>query len=425
MKELLKAPYIMWKLKRNQRLKPAELRKLQNKKLRAIIKHSYNYVPYYHKLFSENRLRPDDIKTIDDLDKIPISNKNDIKDSPLEETVAANIDLSKCRTLRTSGTTGTPLSIYMEKKAMLIHQLQIFRWQLSCGDKMTNRHMAIGASWLRTHPIQNIGIFKTKHVSAFDSLETQIEKIGKFDPKTIIAYPSCVRILAKEIKDRDIQGINIHLIFTGGERLDEYTRKLTREAFDAETFNSYGASEVGGICRECVKRTGYHISGDSVLVEIIRDCERVSTGEEGEITVTNLTNYAMPFIRYNMKDLGILMEDECSCGSPFPLMRITQGRKSDIVQLPDGRVIPALTVYGGLSQIQGIKQLQVIQETIDHFTVKIMKESKFTDATYEEVKRNLKQKLGDVKIEVLIVDSIPREHSGKFKQFITKFPVTS
>ena len=418
---LLKAPLMMIRLMRNQRLKPPELRELQNKKLRAIIKHSYNHVPYYHHLFKEAKIKPSDIKSIDDLNKIPISKKEHIVNLPLEKLIATNINLNNCMTLRTSGTTGNPLSLYWEIKARLTFFLQHYRWQLECGDKITNKHVVIGARWVPVHPFQKIGIFETKRISNFENIETQIEEIKKFKPDTLIAYPSCVRILAKEAKEKG-EEIKLSLIFTSGEILDEHTRKLARDVLNAEIFDGYGANEVGGVCTECVKHEGYHIWSDSVIVEITRDGEPVSTGERGEITATNLTNYAMPFIRYNVEDLGILIENECSCGSPFPLMKITEGRKSDIVQLPDGKAISALSVYSCLLPIQGIKQFQMTQEKTDRFTVKIVKDSKFTDTTIEEVKQTLKQRLGDVEVEVFVVDNIPKEKSGKFRQFITKVP---
>lgn len=410
----------MMKLMHNRRLKPSELRELQNKKLRAMIRHSYNYVPYYHYLFKEAKIRPSDIKSIDDLHKIPISKKEDILKLPREKLIATNIDLDKCLILSTSGTTGTPLSLYWEIEARLMFFLQHYRWQLDCGDKITNKHAVIGARWVPVHPLQKLRIFETKRISNFESVEMQLEEIKKYNPATLITYPSCIRILAKEARERGVDEIKLRLIFTSGEILDEYTRRLAREVFNAEIFDGYGANEVGGVCTECIKHEGYHIWSDSVIVEITRNGETVSMGEQGEITATNLTNYAMPFIRYNVEDLGVLIEDECSCGSPFPLMRVTEGRKSDIIQLPDGRAISALSVYSCLIPIQGIKQFQMIQESTDEFTVKIVKDSKFTDATVEEAKQLLKQRLGDVKINVLIVDNIPREKSGKFRQFITK-----
>jgi len=419
----MKIPFLIQMLMHNQRLRPTEVRELQNKKLKALVEYSYKYVPYYHSLFAEKGLHPDDIKCVDDLDKIPILKKKDVRDSPLEEITAMNIDLNKCWMLRTSGTTGTPLSIYWEKEARLIRYLRDYIFQLNCGDRITNRRVIL-AGWMPDPPksIQKIGLFKTKRISPFDDLETQIEQIRNFGPKTMITWPSCVTELCKEIEEKEIQGINLRLVFTGGELLDEHKRNIIRETFEADLFDSYGANEVGVISYECVEHAGYHVESDSIILEITKDGEVVSPGEEGEITVTNLDNRAMPFIRYNLEDLGILTNDECSCGNSFPLMKLTCGRKSDTIQLPSGRKVSAGRVYFDLNLIPGIRQFQVIQEKIDQLVVKIVKNSKFTEENYNEIMQIFRQRLGNLELDVLFVDNIQRDKSGKFKPFITRIP---
>ncbi len=288
--------------------------------------------------------------------------------------------------------------------------------------------MLVDIDWVPIHPIQKLGIFKSKIISVFGDIETQIREIREFNPQTINCLPSFIDVFAKEIRERDEKGINPHLIFTGGEMLTQYVRRLVREVFNAEAFSRYGAVEVGTISSECIEHIGFHVDSDSTLVEITRDGEPVSLGKEGEITVTNFTNYAMPFIRYNFGDLGSMIADHCSCGINFPMMNITLGRKSDVVRLPDGKTIPALSVWGNLVWIQGIKQLQVVQEKVDRFIIKIVKSSNFTTETCREVEQMLKQKLGNVEnveIETCIVDEIPREKTGRYhklKQFVTKIP---
>lgn len=408
------------RIMRNRRLNPTDLKRFQDKKLRAIVKHSYDHVQYYHSLFKEAKLKPDDIKTTEDLEKIPVSKKKNIRDLPLEKTVATNIDLNNCFRWNTSGSSGVTMTVYWEKKAMLMQHILYPLLQLNYGVKITDRQVVIGADWVPIHPIQKMGIFKTKRISPFDKLNTQIKKIQKFDPKTMTAYPSCARVLAKEIKDRNIHGIEMRSIFTGGETLDQYTRRLIENTFEAEIFDCYGANEVGAVSIECAKHCGYHIFEDLVIFEVLRDGEQASVGEEGEITVTNLTNHAMPFIRYNVEDQGSLIEDQCSCGNSFPLMKISQGRKSDVIHLSDGRVISALAVYCRLPYASGIKQFQVVQEGLDKFAVKIMKETTFTNKTSEEIKQTLRSLLGDVEIDVVAVDNIRKEKTGKSRQFISK-----
>jgi phenylacetate-CoA ligase len=389
-KLLLYSPFEIRRLRKNRRCKKDDLRNLQNNKLKALVNHSYKNVPRYRLLFKKANLSPDDIKTIDDLPKIPISRKEDLVNVSLKDNVASNVDLSNCVLRRTSGSTGIPLSIYWDKKARLKSNLMQKEWQLDCGDKITNKQVVIGVAWVYIHPSQKIGIFRTKRISAFEDPKTQIEQIKEYNPKTMIAYPSSARVLSKIIKKEDSDQINIERIFTGGEMLNSYTRKLVKEKFEADIFDSYGATEVGGISQECVKHTGYHVREDMIIAEIIQEDEILSSGEEGEITVTNLENYAMPILRYNLMDLGFLVEDTCSCGSYFSLMKITQGRKSDVIKLSNGKLVPAIEVYGGLDYIIDLKQFQITQHKIDYFTVKIVENSQLKNSVKEEVQRIFK-----------------------------------
>ena len=115
----LKAPFMMMQLWRNQQLEPQELKKLQEKKLRAMVKHSYENVAYYHERFRRANLKPDDVRTMEDLAKIPILTKKTLKSLPTEKIVARNIDLNSCTMHPTSGTSGTPLIVYWDKTAQL------------------------------------------------------------------------------------------------------------------------------------------------------------------------------------------------------------------------------------------------------------------------------------------------------------------
>ncbi len=415
----LEIPFILLGLVRNKRLNLEDIERLQSKKLRKLIKHSYDNVDYYHRLFKRSHLSPEDIRTIEDLDKIPISRKTDFAGLELKERTASNIDLSKCLERRTSGSSGIGLQCYREKKTSVVNLLRNYLWQLEVGDRISNRHVDLGGHWVPNHPFERLRIFPTKRISPFLDVGAQIKQIVDYHPKTILGLPSAIRILAKELKSH-LYDITIPLIFTGGELLDEHTRQLAQESFDGEVFDSYGMIEVGGISKECYTHNGYHVWSDLVFLETVRNGNRVSPGEHGDIVVTGLVNHATPIIRYNSEDTGILMDDECSCGSHFPLMRITEGRKSDTILLCDGKSVAAHAVCAGLCEIYDIKQFQVIQDGIGHFVVKVVKESGFNDTTLESITQVFRKTIGKVSVDILLVDDIPRLESGKFKQFIIK-----
>jgi phenylacetate-CoA ligase len=415
---LIVAPFLILRLIHTNRLSRDEIIRLQNKKLRRLIKHSFEKVPYYNKLFRASGIRPEDIRTVDDLDKIPISKKSNFSDVGLRETVASNIDLRECVLHRTSGTSGIKLEVYRHKRFNLTNLLHLYLWQLEVGDKIRNRHLTIGGCWISPTPFGRMGILPMKRVSPFEDTSMQIKQIIEYDPSVLLSLPSALRVIAKEIIHQQVR-VKIPLIFAGGEKLDNHTRQLAQEAFDAEVFEGFGMTEVGTISGECRAHIGQHVWSDNVFVEISRDGERVSSGEKGCITVTGLNGYAMPFIRYNSEDIGMLIDDECVCGLHSPLLRITEGRMSDLILLNDGRQIPAHELCVSLYPIQGIKQFQVIQESVNRFIVKVVK-SGCIEGLYENIAQTFEQKIGNVDVEVLIVDDIPRLKSGKFKQFLSK-----
>jgi phenylacetate-CoA ligase len=415
----LTAPFMFLNLMRNKNLRRNQIITLQNKKLRRLIKHSFEHVYYYNRLFRTSGIRPEDIRTVDDLKKIPISRKTDLSNLDLKEKVASNMDLRKANVAKTSGSSGINLEFYRGKKDLVTNLLRHYLFALEVGDKPHNRRIEIGHLLPRPFPFGRIGFFPTKDISPFENTMTYIKEIKAFDPSVLLGFPSSIRVIAKEIINQQIK-VKIPMIFAGGEVVDIHTRQLAKTAFDAEIFETYGMTEVGGICGECRFHRGQHVWGDQVIVEIIRDGEKISPGERGLITVTSLSRHYTPFIRYNTEDIGILIDTDCVCGSQFQLMKITEGRSSDTILLNNGRVVSAHGVCADLNAFSGVKQLQVIQESRDRFTVKVVEINGFHNNPHKEIVEYFRQRIGKVDVKVSVVDEIPRLKSGKLKLFISK-----
>jgi phenylacetate-CoA ligase len=418
--KLTSLPFIIQEWKRTQNLKVNQLRDLQNKKLRAIVKHSYNHVPYYHKLFKKENLTPDDIATIEDLKKIPITKKTDISNLPTKEITANNFDLSKCEVRNTSGSSGIPLVCYRDGKDYLKRCFDEYLFHLSHNEKIRDKRVLIGGIVPPPpNTLQRMGVLQTKDVSPLRPPREQIEEIKEYDAKVLLTNPSSALAISKEARESDTKGIELSLIFAVGEFLCGSTRRFIEETFEAKVIDQYGATEVGKISRECNEHS-YH-THHNIIVQTTKDDETLFPGEEGEITVTNIANFAQPFIRYDLQDSGLILEDECSCGLPFPLMKLTSGRLTDFISLPDGRFISALEANDFLSFMHTeLKQYQVTQEDKDRLTVKLVKGKGFKENTITEIKKTYAKNLGvDIKIDVLVVNDIPKEKSGKFKLFKT------
>jgi len=418
---LLWTPFCINDVIQKTRLKEEQIAKYQEKKLKKIIKHSYENVWYYKQLFKKVKITPNDIKSISDLQKIPVSEKEDYRDLSLEKICAQNYKINNTWKYPSSGTSGIPLPNPYEQKAMLKQFIHFFVTQLNRGVKITDKQVVLGADWILTTKIQNIlKVFSFKKIDLSQGSEIMLNLISKYKPKIMVAYPSAAMIIAKEIRENNINETSIQKIFLSGENLTPYSKKYIADAYCAEVFNDYGANEVGGIAIECLKGNN-HIWGDSVIVEILKAGESVSFSEEGDIPVSPLTNFVNPFIRYNLHDVGIRVEETCSCDNNYPLMEIIQGRANDLIYLPDGSIVPVLRINPIIATEPGTKQFQVIQEKTDYIRIKIIKGKNFdSDKTINQITSKLGKVLGEIIINVEVIDEIPKQSTGKLKSFISK-----
>jgi len=181
--------------------------------------------------------------------------------------------------------------------------------------------------------------------------------------------------------------------------------------------------EFGAMAWECAPHRGFHINTDTVLLETVRDGTVVETGKKGRIVATGLYFYAMPFIRYDTGDVGILSRKHCPCGRGLPLLEKLEGRCDDLVSLPDGRVLPPeFSIF--LRNIKGIRQYRVVQEKIDALLVYLVLEANPSSDLVERVKEGIKTSVGEaVTVGVKIVDEIPLDGSGKLRSVISYVPV--
>ena len=412
--------------RKNQWLKTPELERIQEKKLRAIISHAYHNVPFYHKLFDSVGVKPDDIKTVDDLSMIPIITKSQVRHAG-NDIIAKGINLNKCEKDRTSGSTGEPLTIVFDKKYIELYRMVHGRTLLENGCRLFRD--SIASITARCHSqdeskslLQYIGLRKRYCISVYEDTSNQIRLLKKIKPDVLMGYPSSIKLLAMAVQEKDIKEIHPRLVFSAAELLDTDTRKLINSIFGVDMIDYYGSMEGSGMMAwECREHSGYHMNIDSVVMEFIKDGERVAAGERGEIVLTNLHSYAMPFIRYKIGDIGIPSDEECPCGRGLPLIEGIEGRMHDLIKLSGGRVLSPYKITSILVFIPGIAQFRLIQESEDEFLLHLVKGKEFCQETIEKVGGGLKNILGaGVHLEIQILDEIPIDPSGKIRSIISK-----
>jgi len=420
--------YYLWKIRRVQWLRCSELEELQNLKLKAIIKHAYENVPYYHKLFGSVRLKPRDIRTKEDLIKIPITTKKVLQKLSISERVAKGVDIYKCIKSRTSGSTGEPLDVFLSKKEMgyrIAMQTRVYGLNLIMKKANILSPETFGRKGLLKvlrKGLNHIGLRRRYDLSVFEEPRELAQKLMKIKPDVIESFPSIMKLIAEYVKQMNIHEITPKLIFTRAELLNTGDRNQIETAFSTKITDLYGTVESGIFAWECEKHQGYHINSDIVMLEAIRDNQQVY-GQEGEIVCTDLTNYTMPFIRYGLQDIAILSQERCGCGSSFPLIRLLQGRCEDFITLPSGKIVSPRLLSVSLVKIEGIRQYRLIQDDINTFNAQIVKGQDFRESSIEEFKSVLRKLVGkEIEIDVDIVDEIQREKSGKIRPIVSRVP---
>ena len=401
--------------------------KIQEKKLRAIVKHAYENVEFYHKKFDSLGLKPGDVKSVEDLKKLPIISKQEMRDNYPEGIVAKGVDVKKCKTYRTSGSTGIPLTVLLDERAedyrAALFGRPFFECGLSFSDRMVEivdeRHVKRDKKWY-----QHLGCLRRFYVSAAQRADEQLHLIAAYKPDAIFGYSSWLYLLAKSMSKAGSEQLSPRLVFSTAEILTQEQRRCVESGFKVDVLDFYGCVEVERVAWECRERVGYHMDVDSVVTEFVKDNEEVSQGERGNLILTCLYNYAMPLIRYNIEDIAVPSNEKCTCGRGLPLMKNIEGRADDMVTAPSGKIFVPENFAQMMRIVPGIGQYKVIQQKKDEIIVQIVKGTGFSQNTVKMVRQEIKRILGsDVHVKPFIVSEIERDSSGKLRAVVSKVPI--
>lgn len=401
---------------------------LQNVRLRKIVRHSYENVPYYKEVFDALKLKPEDIMTTEDLPKLPILEKDTVRKLP-QSLLAKNIDSKEIILQYTSGTTGTPINVYntldglqfshaLEFLVRYIYGITLKSSQASFIGRIIVPHYQTKPPFWHYNIFLNQYIFSSYHMSD-QYLPYYIEKLEDYQPDEIVGYPSSIYILAKFIVKHNIRSIRPKVIFGNSEPILDHHREVMEEAFLCPIREWYSSTEQAFFGYQCPYEN-YHIVHPYGIVEIIDSNDNnLNYGEVGDLVCTGLTNYAMPLIRYRIGDSASTGKVDCPCGNKSMVFKEILGRSDDILVTPDGKSIGRLDpVFKGL---KGIKECQIIQKEINRILLKIVKDESFSEKDTEILISSLVKRIGTtMKIQLEYIDEIPRGSNGKFRTVISE-----
>ncbi|HKZ95121.1 MAG TPA: AMP-binding protein [Candidatus Bathyarchaeia archaeon] len=391
--------------------------------MRAMVRYAYDNVPFYHKLLNAINVKPTEIKTVNDLKRLPIISRRQVQEN-YASIISREFNPAKCAKHKTSGSTGVPLTVLTDYRTLEPSWAVSLRQFFESGGRLLDKQVRLrGPGGNPPHAgarpfSEHIGIFRTEWVTIVDEISDAVLSFLKaYKPDVMIGYPGFFQLLSEKTRGE----LSPRIIFCMGETLSSRCRALMGSAFEARTFDSYGCTETGDIAWECPdEHAGYHINIDSVIVEFINEGESVAPGEEGEIVLTYLFNHAMPFIRYKIGDVGVPIEEQCSCGRTLPLMRSIKGRADDFIVLPDGRKVSPLGILN-MENFAGVSEYRIIQEKRDLIEVWLKMPEHYSDDSVKKCVSALRRSLGEgVQIKPRIVEEIPRDNSGKLRRVISK-----
>lgn len=409
-----------------------QIRELQWQKLERILDHAYKTSPFYTKRFHSAGINPSDIRSPEDMLKLPPLLKDDIQNNG-DELKSKDFSESDIIKDKTGGSTGSPLIFYYDQERLYSRQAATIRhdrwttWDI--GQKMallwgaasdlSGFHSIKGR--IRNLLLSRRVILDTSSIDE-DKLWNFAQKLKRYNSKFFLAYANSMVLFAKFVRENNITWINPTAIITSAEVLLPENRTLIETVFGCKVYNRYGCRELAVIASECAYHTGLHMNAESLYIEFVRDGRYSKPGEIGEIIVTDLLNYGMPLIRYKIGDMGSPIDKVCLCGRGLPLMDMVSGRVTDFIVTPDEKLISgvALATYV-ITNIPGIKQIQLVQESKEQVKIRLVQNENFTKESLSKLNSNVIKFLGNkIRTDIEYVDNIPFERSGKYRFSISK-----
>ena len=390
----------------------------QTERLKKLLRHAYRTTPYYHKLLKTDA---------PDITQIPTLEKRNIREHLrllCSEAFTARERIKNA----TGGSTGTPLTFYQGRYYWNQRNLSVYYFDRWAGWNFGEPQLIIWGApadikgdedwkhrlntfWRNQHWLNGF------HLTD-EEMQAVYEKMNRCRPQTILTYPSSLYQFATFLYENGLMPRwGLKGIISSAEMLHLHYRTLAEEVFGAKIYNRYGGREVGLIAMECTEGR-MHINCRDIYLEI--DSPNPYT-IPGEILITQLNNYVMPFIRYRIGDIGMLSDEICPCGNELPILADLFGRSTATFRTRTGTLIHGGYFTQRFYNVTGVNQFQLIQETLRHCVLKLVIDKQWTEETRRYLVQSIQEVLGgDVVVAVEFVKEIPLSISGKREFTISK-----
>lgn len=396
--------------------------------VKDMLKHCYTTVPYYRALLTEHKIKPEDIRTFADYSLVPFLTKDIIRQNG-NNILSSSFFEQDLITNRSGGSTGQPLTFYHDHE---IYEIMEANGMLGYSMAGWNESDPLYYFWGNPREFQNQKTLKTKLKEklsgryTFNSYSYNEEKIAGWADKIkrsegvfLYGYTSVLTDIARYVESKCIRITSVKGVFSTAEKLYPWQRELMERSFGTRVFDQYGSREVPGIACEC-REGNMHLLSHSAYIEFIDD---PTVPDSRKIVVTGLTNFAMPFIRYEIGDYGRPKEGSCSCGRGFPMMEMDIGRTTDCFVTPEGNMVYGTFFVRQMYGQDRVTNFQFHQTAPDKVVLSVVRSAGFTDEDSQRLDK-IQQIIHDqasplMQLSIRYLDEIPRTQAGKHRFVIS------
>jgi phenylacetate-CoA ligase len=419
-------------LRQTQWLKRVEIQAIQQKHLHQLLSYAYQYVAYYRRTFDQAGFKPDDIlRDPAAFHRLPTITKATINEN-FAEMVTTDPQRQNWVRNSTGGSTGTPLNFAQDSNFRNYVTADIHRHIEWTGWKLGEPHAYIwGADyevasqqqlrtrlmdWALNRFVTNAFLLSEASMAAF-AREIQEKK-----PKVLFGYASALTRFAEYVRDTRLPDLKFVGVISTAEVLFPNQREVIESTFSCRVLDRYGTRELGGVACESPAQPGLMlISAENLYVEVLRDDQPVPVGEAGDLVVTVLRNYALPFIRYHIGDVGQLSDELSPCGRGLPAMKMIQGRATDMFKTKDGTAVHGEFFTHLFYGIAEVEKFQVVQKSLDLIVVNVVQKAPLPTEKELFIEKAIKDIMkSDVEVRFEFLDDIPLKASGKYRFTISE-----
>ncbi|MCL5256616.1 MAG: hypothetical protein M1319_02330 [Chloroflexi bacterium] len=417
-------------LLQTQWLQPEELQTLQLVKLKRVLEHAYTHVAFYRRRFQKEGIQPGDIKTMDDFQRVPILTKDDVRGCR-EEMIANDFPRAWLREQYTSGSTGTATKFYYSDRRL--HRSwaafsRLCNWSGVENGCRTGVIAPVPASRSAFPERVKLWLRREKWLNSLDMDERKMQDFASLlldcQPELVRGHHSAIWLFAQHLERHGLSGIRPKVVIGGADKLHDFEREQIEKAFGCRVVDDYGARETGQIAGQCPEGS-LHVVAELNYVELIANGRSAVPGELGEVIITDLENYAMPFIRYALGDVAKFAEKPCPCGRGLPVLAEVMGRTSDFFTTPSGKLVSG-HYFGRMLRVwPGMRKFRVHQPSVDKIDVLFESDAEPGQEWLESQRQKFLEHLGgSIELSFTRVDHIPSTPAGKYLFTSSEVPVS-